>query len=136
MATKKGTVFRVAGLAASQPDDVLNTTLVSAIEKNLSEEERRLKLHISAAIVPSCYDNGQEKVALVEFHSWVPTFLSELKEGNFQIEIGDGIHRDISFDCHFFGFTQLYAPNSSAPVTAEYVAFSEHIASLRYLNYF
>jgi protein SERAC1 len=27
---------------------------------------------------------------------------------------------DISFDCHFFGFTQLYATTPRHPVTAEY----------------
>jgi hypothetical protein len=26
---------------------------------------------------------------------------------------------DINFDCHFFGFTQLYAPDDSKPVAAE-----------------
>ena len=99
MAKKKGTVFRVTGLAASQPDNTLDTTLKAIIEDNLSEEEKRLKLPISVAVVPSCYDNGQEKVALVEFHGWVPTFLSELKAnplGDFQIEIGDTVHTDIT----------------------------------------
>jgi hypothetical protein len=26
---------------------------------------------------------------------------------------------DINFDCHFFGFTQLYAPDGNGPVAAE-----------------
>lgn len=122
MATKKGIVFRVTGLTAWQPDDELNKTLNAAIDNNLSEEER-LKLHTSTAIVPSCYDNGQERVALVEFHGGVPTFLSELTAnplGDWQVEMGD---TDISFDCHFFGFTQLYTPKPDAPIAAEYVAF-------------
>lgn len=120
MVTKKCTVFRVTGLAAWQPDDELNTALKAVIDSNLSEEEQS-KLHISATIVPSCYHNGQERGALVEFHGGVPTFLSELTAnplGDWQVEMGD---TDISFDCHFFGFTQLYAPKPDAPVVAEYV---------------
>jgi hypothetical protein len=26
---------------------------------------------------------------------------------------------DINFDCHFFGFTQLYTPEENGPVVAE-----------------
>lgn len=119
---KKGTVFRVTGLSASQPDDALNTTLKAAIEDNLSEEERA-KLNVSTVIVSSCYDSEHERVALVEFRGGIPTFLDELIAnplGDWQVEMGD---TDISFDCHFFGFTQLYTPKLDAPVTAEYVAF-------------
>ena len=132
MTTKKGTVFRVTGLAASQPDDELNPTLKAAIKNNLLEEEQS-RLDISVAIVPSCYYNGQERVALVEFDGGVPTFLSELKAnplGDWQVEMGN---TDISFDCHFFGFTQLYAPKPNAPVTAEYVASSEYVACVHYV---
>ena len=121
-ARKKSLVFRITGLRASQPDDSLNISLKAAIDDNLSEEEKS-KLHVSAAIVPSCYNNEQKRVALVEFHGGVPTFLSELTDnplGEWQIEMGD---TDISFDRHFFGFTQLYTPKPDAPVTAEYVAF-------------
>jgi len=113
-ARKKGLVFRVTGL---QPDVELNTALKAAIDDNLLEEEQS-KLHVSAAVVPSCYDDEQ-RVALVEFHGGVPTFLSELaadRLGDWQVEMGD---MDISFDCHFFGFTQLYTPKPDAPVTAE-----------------
>jgi hypothetical protein len=119
-ARKKGPVFRVTGLPASQPDDELIVSLGAAIDDNLSEDERP-QLHISTAIVPSCYDNEHERVALVEFHGGVPTFLSELVAnplGDWQVEMGD---TDINFDCHFFGFTQLYTPKQDAPVTAECV---------------
>jgi hypothetical protein len=119
---KKGTVFRVTGLSASQPDDALNAALKAAIDDNLSEEERS-ELGVSTVIVPSCYDHEQERVALVEFHGGVPTFLAELIAnplGDWQMEMGD---TDISFDCYFFGFTQLYTPKPDVPVTAEYVAF-------------
>ena len=36
--------------------------------------------------------------------------------GDWQIEMGDD---DINFDCHFFGFTQLYTPDKNEPVIAE-----------------
>jgi len=54
--------------------------------------------------MPSCYDDEQ-RVALVEFYSGVPIFLSKLavdRLGDWQVEIGD---IDISFNCHFFRFT-------------------------------
>ncbi|KAF7502178.1 hypothetical protein GJ744_006774 [Endocarpon pusillum] len=60
-------VFRITGLPALQPNDELKATLAAAIDDNLSEDEKP-KLRINAAIVPSCYDNEQERVALVEFH--------------------------------------------------------------------
>jgi hypothetical protein len=114
MAARK---IRVTGLAASQPDDELATSLRAAIADNLAEDERT-KLAITTAIVPSCYDN-EEKAALIEFHGGVPAFLSELTDnplGDWQVEMGDA---DISFDQHFFGFTQLYTPEADSPVTAE-----------------
>lgn len=119
---KKGPVFRVTGLPALQPDDELNTALKTVIGDNLSDEEKS-QLNITTAIVPSCHNNEQERIALVEFRGGVPDFLSELVEnplGDWQVEMDDV---DISFDQHFFGFTQLYTPKSDAPVTAEYVAF-------------
>ncbi|KAH8689250.1 hypothetical protein GQ44DRAFT_637548 [Phaeosphaeriaceae sp. PMI808] len=122
-ARKKGPVFRVTGLPASQPDDALNATLKATIEDNLSEEEKS-KLRVDTVIVPSCYDNEQERVALVEFHGGVPDFLSELVAdplADWQVEMGD---IDISFDCHFFGFTQLYAPKLDAPVAADVIAIT------------
>ncbi|OCK73870.1 hypothetical protein K432DRAFT_220962, partial [Lepidopterella palustris CBS 459.81] len=122
-ARKKGPVFRVTGLPALQPDDELNTTLKATIEENLLEEETS-KITVSTAIVPSCYDNEHERVALVEFHGGVPMFLSELVDnplGDWQVEMGD---TDISFDCHFFGFTQLYTPKPDAPVTADIIAIT------------
>ncbi|KAM6510829.1 hypothetical protein FSOLCH5_011275 [Fusarium solani] len=120
---KKGPVFRVTGLPASQPDDELNTALKTVIDDNLSDEEK-LQLNITAAIVPSCHNNEQERVALVEFRGGVPDFLSELVGnplGDWQVEMDDV---DISFDQHFFGFTQLYTPKSDAPVTADIIAIT------------
>ncbi|KAF2176126.1 hypothetical protein K469DRAFT_682779 [Zopfia rhizophila CBS 207.26] len=117
-AGKKGPVFRVTGLPALQPDDELATSLKAAIDDNLAEDEQS-KLTVNTAIVPSCYNN-EEKVTLVEFHGGVPAFLSELMAnplGDWQVEMGD---TDISFDQHFFGFTQLYTPKPDSPVTADF----------------
>ncbi|KAF2802308.1 uncharacterized protein BDZ99DRAFT_401890 [Mytilinidion resinicola] len=120
-ARRKGPVFRVTGLPASQPDDELATWLKAAID-NLAEDEQS-KPTFHAAIVRSCYDN-KEKVALVEFHGGVPAFLSDLKDnplGDWQVETGD---EDINFDQHFFGFTQLYTPKADSPVTADIIAIT------------
>lgn len=120
--TKKGLIFRVTGLPASQSDNVLNTTLRATIEGNLSNEEKP-NLKLTIAIVPSCSEPEHERVALVDFGGGVPKFLSKLVAnplGNWPVEMSD---TDITFDCHFFGFTQLYTPKPDAPVTAEYVAF-------------
>ncbi|KAF2647177.1 hypothetical protein K491DRAFT_772574 [Lophiostoma macrostomum CBS 122681] len=122
MAPTKGPVFRVTGLPASQPDAELTALLEAAIHNSLTEEERS-KQTVSIATAPSCYDDD-EKVALVEFHGGAPAFLSELKDnplGDWQVEMGD---TDLSFDCHFFGFTQLYTQMPSMPVTADIIAIT------------
>jgi hypothetical protein len=116
-ALKKGPVLRVTGLAASQPDDELAAELKAAISDNLTSEERQ-NVDASIAVVPSCYSD-EEKVALVECRGGLPAFLSALAAdplAEWQVEMGD---TDVSFDQHFFGFTQLYTPQPDAPVTAE-----------------
>lgn len=118
MARAKSPVFRVTGLPASRPDDKLIELLRAAINENLAEEEQS-KPAATIAIVPWCYGHD-EKVALVEFHGGAPAFLSELTDnplGDWQVEMGD---TDISFDQHFFGFTQLYTTKADSPVTSEY----------------
>src|SRR3984957_354885 len=100
-AAKKGPVFRVTGLPADQPDNALKARLKAAIDGNLSEEERS-QILVMTAIVPSCYDNEREKVALLEFRGGFPNFLSELKAnplGDWQVGMGD---TDINFDRNFF----------------------------------
>ena len=117
MANGKGPVFRVQGLSALEPDDVLNTSLKATIVENLSEDERN-KIKVRVDVVPSCYTE-KERAALVEFPGGVPAFLSELTNdplGDWQVEMGDV---DISFDRHFLRFTQLYTPKVDSPVTAE-----------------
>lgn len=115
---RKSTVFRVTGLVTTQPDNVLDEALKATIHGNLLEEEIS-GIQVITAVVPSCYDEERERIALVEFRGGIPKFLSELTDnplGDWQIEMGV---MDINFDSHFFGFTQLYAPKPDAPVTAE-----------------
>ncbi|CAN9415749.1 unnamed protein product [Alternaria alternata] len=120
---KKGPVFRVTGLSVSQCDDELRTTLEAAIKEELLPEEKPT-LGFSTTIVPSCYDNENKRVALVNFHDKVPVFLLELVTNPseiWQIEMGD---TDITFDCHFRGMTQLYTPKLDTPITADIVAIT------------
>lgn len=116
---KKGPVLRVTGLPAAQPDQELEVSLKAAIDEELTDEERQM-IDVRVAIVPSCYDSDEEKVALVECRGGLPDFLAELKAdplAESQMEMGD---TDINFDQHFFGFTQLYTPQAGVPVVAEY----------------
>lgn len=116
-ARKKGPVFRVTGLSASQPDDELAASLKTTIDEVLTEDGDS-KLTVYLEIVPSCYDKDK-KVALIEFRGGAPAFLVELTDkplNEYQLEMGT---TDISFDRHFFGFTQLYTPKADALTTAE-----------------
>ncbi|EHK42483.1 hypothetical protein TRIATDRAFT_293811 [Trichoderma atroviride IMI 206040] len=117
---QKNLVFRVTGLPASQTNDAL----VDFIRDNLLKGEEKSQFKATASIVPSCSNNGQERVALVEFDGRVPNFLSELVADPLkdrQAEMGDV---DINFDQHFFGFTQLYTPKADKPVTADIIAIT------------
>ncbi|KAK0761662.1 hypothetical protein N5P37_005644, partial [Trichoderma harzianum] len=117
---QKKLVFRVTGLLASQTDNAL----VDFIRNNLLEDEEQSRLKVTAEIVPSCSNNEQERVALVEFGGRVPDFLSALVANpleDWQVEMGNV---DINFDQHFFGFTQLYTPKADKPVTADVIAIT------------
>lgn len=116
---KKGLVFRASGLPATQPDDQLKASLKAAIVENLKAEEKATA-DFSVDIVPSCYDNAL-KVALVEFYSKPPAFLSavaEAQQNEEQIRMGES---ELNFDRNFLGFTQLYSPEPHSPTTVEYV---------------
>lgn len=119
-------VFRVTGLPASSDDD-LNDLVNKAIKKLLGQEKEQETSIINEflrkekqnptptiTILPSCSEE-QERLALVEFSSKVPDFLSN-PLGHWQVQVGD---MDYSFDRHFFGFTQLYTPSPENPITAE-----------------
>ncbi|KAF3074352.1 hypothetical protein CFAM422_003689 [Trichoderma lentiforme] len=117
---QKNLVFRVTGLPASQTNDAL----VDFIRKNLLKGEEQSQSKVTVSIVPSCSNNKQETVALVEFGGRVPDFLSALDANpleDCQVEMGDV---DINFDQHFFGFTQLYTPQADKPVTADIIAIT------------
>ncbi|KAL7912616.1 hypothetical protein GGI35DRAFT_440713 [Trichoderma velutinum] len=117
---QKNVVFRVTGLPAS----ITNDALVDFIRENLLKNEEQSQLKVTASIVPSCSNNGQESVALVEFGGGVPNFLSALVANpleDWQVEM-DNV--DINFDQHFFGFTQLYTPKADKPVTADIIAIT------------
>ncbi|OQE34388.1 hypothetical protein PENCOP_c018G06557 [Penicillium coprophilum] len=120
---RKSHVFRVTGLSREQPDGELKTALQEALNDNLTDDERsHLKAEIT--IVPSCYESDTERAALVQFRGGVPQFLYELRVdplGDWQVEMGDN---DINFDCHFFGFTQLYAPDDNERVVADIIAIA------------
>ncbi|KAJ5963046.1 hypothetical protein N7501_007987 [Penicillium viridicatum] len=123
MASKRSHVFRVTGLSRKLLDEDLKTALHEALNNNFADDERS---HIKAEImiVPSCYESDTERAALVQFHGGVPQFLRELRVdplGDWQIEMGDD---DVNFDCHFFGFTQLYASDENQPVVADIIAIA------------
>lgn len=115
---RKSHVFRVTGMSRELPDENLKTALQEALHDNFISDER-LHIQTEITIVPSCYESDTQRVALVQFRGGVPQFLCELRVdplGDWQVEMGDN---DINFDCHFFGFTQLYAPDNNEPVAAE-----------------
>ncbi|KAJ5917515.1 hypothetical protein N7466_011069 [Penicillium verhagenii] len=119
---KKSHVFRVTGLSRELLDGDLKAALQEALDDNFADDERS---HIKAeiTIVPSCYETDT-MVGLVQFRGGVPQFLRELRVdplGDWQVEMGE---TDINFDGHFFGFTQLYAPNEKGPVAADIIAIA------------
>ncbi|OKP09888.1 hypothetical protein PENSUB_4719 [Penicillium subrubescens] len=98
-------VFRVTGLLRELPDEDLKTAVQEALNDNFTHDESK--------------SSDTQRVALVQFGGGVPQFLHELRVnplGDSQIEMGD---EDINFDCHFFGFTQLYTTDDKEPVVAE-----------------
>ncbi|KAJ5998200.1 hypothetical protein N7522_009860 [Penicillium canescens] len=102
---RKSHVFRVTGLSRALPDGDLEAALQEALDDNSTDDE---KSQIKAEI----------KYTGAIFR-WGCLGLYELRVdpfGDWQIEMGDN---DIDFDCHFFGFTQLYVPDENEPVVAE-----------------
>ena len=73
------------------------------------------------SFVSSC-NSGNELFALVDFRHGLPDFLSQLRQNpldSWQVFV-DELDDDLSFDRHFIGFTQLYNPDSSQGIIAEY----------------
>ncbi|KUM55983.1 hypothetical protein ACN42_g11249, partial [Penicillium freii] len=118
---RKSHVFRVTGLSREQPDGDLETTLREALNNNFTNEERS-RITAAITIVPSCYESVTQRVALVQFRGGLPQFLHSLDSlGDWQVEMEDD---DINFDCHFFGFTQLYTLDENKPVDADIIAIA------------
>lgn len=113
---KKSVVFRVRGLTTDGGDDQqLSSALRAAIISRLSNDEKN-QINISIAVISSCYGPGK-KVGLVTVRGGIPSFLSAVFKNPIQetqMEVGEA---DITSDCNFFGFTQLYDPKG--PVLAE-----------------
>ncbi|KAL3470235.1 hypothetical protein BJX99DRAFT_239841 [Aspergillus californicus] len=119
----KSHVFRVTGLLKGQSDKNLEASLLETLNNSLTPEEQS-QIQADVVILPACYKPDTERVGLVRFHGGVPRFLSVLTAdplGDWQVEMGD---TDISFDSHFFGFTQLYAPLEEKPVVADIIAIA------------
>ncbi|ORX95666.1 hypothetical protein BCR34DRAFT_498311 [Clohesyomyces aquaticus] len=114
-------VFRVTGLPASDNLGEVGSRLREIIlDEFIDDERQRLKVDIQC--VPACGSNGLS--ALVKFSGGVPFFLSDLERdplGIHQLEMDDD---DITFDLHFFGFTQLYQTAQDKPITADIIAIT------------
>lgn len=115
---RKSHVFRVTGFSRDRPDPDLQTVLQEALQDHFTDDEKS-QIEAEITIVPSCYEADTQRVALIRFRGGIPQFLSSLRVdplGDWQVEMGGC---DINFDCHFFGFTQLYAPDEQELVVAE-----------------
>ncbi|RDW59938.1 hypothetical protein BP6252_13025 [Coleophoma cylindrospora] len=120
--SRRTTVFRVTGLPIGKAEGESQSILAETIQEQLTEEEKQ-HIKVEIACIPAC-DQSQTLCALVEFKNGNPSFLSTLDSnslGAWQVEMGDD---DISFDRHFFGFTQLYPTAPDLPVTADIIAIT------------
>jgi len=118
--SRRSTVFRVTGLPLDEAELDTKSKLLSKIQDFLTEDGQQ-RITVNIACIPSC-DGGQTSSALVEFKGGNPKFLSQLDREpltDWQVEMGD---EDINFDCHFFGFTQLYP--TGPEVNADIIAIS------------
>jgi hypothetical protein len=100
------------------PEDETISSIKEALQQHASSSELQRLGKITVA--PSCYDD-QTSVALLEWKGETPEFLSSLATNplsSWEIELDD---EDISFDRHFFGFTQLYNTVPEQPINAESV---------------
>lgn len=114
---QKLVVVRVTGLPHDLSKQTAKQELLSLIEAHLEDQEKH-DLKWTVQITASCYEDLGH-VALVDFENGLPLFLSNLQSnplGEWQIEMGDS---DLTFDRHFFGFTQLYSLQEGSPVNAE-----------------
>lgn len=113
-------VYRVQGsaLTVNQSSHELYSALRSYISGRLSDAERQ-SLEFKIQILPSCTE-AERMLALVDCEGGSFQFLSALDED--PLDTWDDIlnGEDITFDRHFHGLTQLYAPET--PITSEFVS--------------
>lgn len=108
-------VFRVRGLPLGT-----ETEIISYLDRvlRLHASEPELQRRGKVTVAPSC-DDDKTSVALLEWKGDAPDFLSSLGNKRAKgIELDD---RDISFDDHFYGLTQLYSTREGEPINAESV---------------
>lgn len=109
-------MFRVTGLSVGKAEAVV-TLLTAIINQRLSPSEL-LQLRYNVVAIPSYYDI-HTSLALVDFKNGVPLFLNFLVKHPLEDYPVETDHGDITFDRHFFGFTQLYYPDLARPIDAE-----------------
>lgn len=108
-------VFRVRGLPLGTETEI-RSYLDRVLRLHASEPELQRRGKVTVA--PSC-DDDKTSVALLEWKGDAPDFLSSLGNKRAKgIELDD---RDISFDDHFYGLTQLYSTREGEPINAESV---------------
>jgi hypothetical protein len=102
-------VFRVQELLQSWGNKDTKLQLRKSIYQQLTEADTQ-ELTYDIYIVPDCYYPEEKSVALLEFSSAPPTFLSRLadKPGNYVLlHVYD---QEVPIDRDFFGLTQLNNP--------------------------
>jgi hypothetical protein len=106
----------VTGLQSRETEDTV-AGLASIIKERLLPSEIECMTY-EIFPIPDC-DSLDTVAALVDFINGLPAFLHHLEQkplNDCAIETKDG---DVTFDRHFFGFTQLYHPDPAQPINAE-----------------
>ncbi|KAL9625383.1 MAG: hypothetical protein Q9160_000446 [Pyrenula sp. 1 TL-2023] len=111
-------IFRVRGL----PQRLSGLQLQIIIQNNLSDEER-LSIEVTVDLIPSCYHGDEIREALVDL-TRVPRFLQGLVENPQDDVQVDAEGADLTFDCHFNGFTQLYPIAEGQQATTDVIVVS------------
>ena len=111
MALKKGrpTAFRVRNLSRTTTPG----SLVAAIKAQFEPDEQELLVEVKE-FNPGCSDGGKTQTTIVIFKPNPPSFLNE-------DDVLEVDKRDVVFDKHFHGLTQLYPTNGSPHIALEYV---------------
>ncbi|KAJ5278291.1 hypothetical protein N7524_004444 [Penicillium chrysogenum] len=120
---RKSRVFRIRGLSRELPDKELEAAILEALKDNYTDDERS-HINPKVTIVPSCYYSDTERAALVQFGDDIPRFLHKLRDNPLEETQVETKGNDFNFDCHFFGFTQLYAPDENKQVVADVIAIA------------